>query len=237
MEALKHMRLRYIRFVLLAVSILATVSIAGANEVTNGSFSNGSGWVTAGDVEFNGDAAVLTDQDSTSGLFQKVLLSAGTYRLSFDFKNDLSNSPFIDEEEKSFFDSFFATLYFSNVDSNNPGSWGQYLALFDMDSRGPFNSNGTIVESDIEGYSNFSILFSLPFGGTAYAYAIPMFEIFDENLTTTNVAANFPDSSVSIDNVSINTVEASPVPEPGTLVSLGLGMLGLLVAGRKKYFS
>jgi hypothetical protein len=220
--------MRYLKLVLLAASLLLPVSISSATEyVLNGSFADGSDWSTTGDVAFEANTAILTDNDFDSSLFQPVPLDAGTYRLSFDFKNSLS-AALVGGDDNSFYDYLFATLYFSNVASDDPDAFEGFLALFDLDFSGYSNAGGGISDLVTPGFSHFSVQFSLPFDNAAYAYAIPYFELHDANTLA-------GDSSVEIKNVSITDV--STVPEPGTLVSMGIGLVGLLIAGRKKFLA
>jgi hypothetical protein len=214
MEDLSYMRSKCLASLVLALIFLSQVSTAhadGVNYVTNGNFSDGlTGWNSAG-VDLHVGTAVLADGDGDSYLFQSVNLGPGTYFLSFDFENNLSSDVLTDENGNaiSLFDKFNATLYFSNNELMSSEEFG-YLELFSMNA----------INTE---YSPFSITFSMPFNG--YKYATPYFDLFDDN--------SLNDSSVSIGNVSI-TATTYPVPEPGTLASMAFGIIGLIVAGKKR---
>ncbi len=201
---------------------------AQANEVVNGDFSNGSeSWETYGIVDSSGGAAVLTEDEFnfSSGLFQGIELAAGAYSLSFDYKNEpSSNDPCETGVDCSFPDFFWAVLYFSDEASFTPLMGGAGRVLMYLDSDGPYSMDGNITEPMNQGYSHFSTTFSMTFERTLYHYAFPTFELFDLNF--------FPgDSSTLIDNVEIT---GQVIPEPGTVVSMMIGLIGLAIAGRKK---
>jgi hypothetical protein len=192
-------------------------------DVINGDFSNGLvDWTTAGDANSISGAAVLGDSVYPySSLYQGVALIPGTYSLDFDFENSLSSTISLDDDF-TFPDSFYATLYFSDdlsaFDLSNSGNPG--FLLFGLDTNGPIDNIGTIGPSNqVQGWLHFNATFT-----NSNAYAIPTFELFDGNYAA-------GDSTVSIDNVSITP---APVPEPGTLISVALGLAGLILAGKKK---
>lgn len=184
----------------------------------NGDFSAQlADWTTLGNVQAEAGAAVLGDEgEYYSALYQAVGASAGTYTIEFDFFNALSD----DIPNFAFADVFFASLYFiDDVDAFNLETFAfdDALALFDMDSIGPYNNNGTIETSVVgEAWLHFSLTFE-----NAYEHIIPTFEFMDGNFIDS-------DSRVWIDNVQI-TATAVPVPEPGTGFLLIAGFCGLII--------
>jgi hypothetical protein len=213
--------------ILLAALILLPVSIAGATDaVDNGDFfvPDLAGWISDGSVSGINGQAVLKDEDSLGNiLFQRVGLSGGTYTLSFDFLLSLSDI----EVEFSFPDTFFTTLYFTDdalfdpaACFDNPNLCENNISLFSADHNGQFDSS----LNPLNILSPYKTSFS-----TTFKYIIPTFELYDGNFSS--------NSTVTIDNVSIAKVEAPPVPEPGTLVSLGIGLAGLIFAGRKRFLA
>jgi hypothetical protein len=227
MEVINYMRSKLLTLLMLAFVLLLPVSTVCANEVANGDFSdNLVGWMPNGDVFNVDDVAAIgeTIDPFYSNLFQLVELDAGTYLLSFDFKiNSLSGTD--PENEPAFPDFFVATLYLSDDDSFDPADCSDvnpcdFLPLFSRDSTGFYDIGGNITASTIQDFSHFSRYFSI-----THPFAIPTFDLFDSNFTA-------GDSSVSIDNVSIT--QADVIPEPGTLISMTVGLIGLIIAGRRR---
>ena len=134
--------------------------------------------------------------------------------LRFDFRNALSNNVPVGRVA----DTFFATLYFTNNAATfdiQGGAFDRAVPLFDLDSAGPFNVNGTIGPSSKgTGWSLFATTFQ-----NTHGFIVPAFELRDFNLINN-------DSAVAIDNVVM-------VPEPGSWVLIG-GLLAGFVCTRRK---
>ena len=202
--------------ILMCFLLTTQLVIAG---VVNGDFSsNLANWENLNVTVPSGEAKLGDSSGLDSRLLQGVGLSAGQYVLEFDFLDQLSgNVP-----SGSFFDTFFASLYFSNdinqFDLDN-GVFDDVLPLFDLDAGGPVLYQGSIGSSSLgNGWLHYSSVFTNTFN-----YAIPTFELFNLNSIDN-------DSSVLIDNVVITAVPASTVPEPATLTLL----IAALSAGRKR---
>ncbi len=181
------------------------------------------GWHYRGNVYTSGCDKVLGDDNADwSYLYKFDPEPRGQYRISFDFKNELSPTPYRpDSGDFAFLDTFYASLYFVNSCSRfdlENCSCDYSLPLFDLDSRGPFNSHGNISQSSRgEDWLHFDMVF------TSYFYKIvPTFELFDMN--TIN-----GDSKVFISDLSI-----SPVPIPASFFLLAGGLMGLLLLRSKR---
>jgi len=173
-----------------------------------------SGWHYGGDVSTVGCAKVLGDDGASwSYLYRFMPEGKGTYRLSFDFKNEISSvahrGPDFD-----FFDTFYATVYFTNSCSRfdlENCSCGYALSLFDLNYEGPDLYHGTVSQSARgDDWLHFDVVFV-----NYFHKIIPTFELFDMN----NIEG---DSRVLIADLSI-----SQVPIPGTIFLLGAGLAGL----------
>lgn len=142
-------------------------------------------------------------------------LAAGTYTVSFDFRNGLSPTF---ESGSNFPDTFFVSLYFMddtntfNIDLNE---FAASLILMDLDYAGAFNVAGVIGASD-KGpeWDHFSGSFTV-----TNLYAALAFEFNDLNGIDN-------DSQVRIDNVSI-------VPEPAAWALCAIGAALLILRRRK----
>lgn len=175
---------------------------------SNGGFSDGlTGWTFENDVSVEDGRAVLEDPESGySVLYQGAPLAAGSFQIDFDFLNLLS----ADVPQGFFLDVYFASIYYiddlAQFDLGS-GGYDASVGLFDMDSAGTYNVNGSIGASPLGPewlhYSGF-----LP---NAYSNIVAVFEIH-------NLNGEGGDSLVLMDNVVV-------VPEPGPGILLALGLL------------
>jgi PEP-CTERM motif len=55
-----------------------------------------------------------------------------------------------------------------------------------------------------------------------------------QTVSTTSLSANWGPGTLYMGNVEINDPVAAPVPEPGTMVLLGAGMLGLAIYAKRR---
>jgi len=173
------------------------------------------GWHYGGDVSALDTSIRLGDHDASwSYAYKFVYQERGPYRFSFDFKNELSDEPYIPENHNfSFLDSFFASLYFINECSRfnlKTCSFDYVLPLFDMDYTGPFKVyQGQITPSSLgDDWLHYETIFT-----NHFHKVVPTLELFDENYIDN-------DSFVLIANVNI-----SQVPIPSTFFLLGTGLL------------
>lgn len=190
--------------------LLLPMAVDGAAIVTNGAFADGlDGWEIRGAIAGSSGIAVVTDENANvSLLFQPVEATPGIFEVRFDFRNALSS----DVPTGRLADTFFATLYFTNDVTTldiQAGVFDRAIPLFDLDSRGPFNVNGTIgASSKGAGWS----LFTRSFENT-HAFIVPAFELRDFNFIN-------DDSAVAVDNVVM-------VPEPGSWLLTSGTLAGL----------
>lgn len=190
----------------LFLSIVANVNVSEAVP-TNGL----TGWSTLGDVTTANEEAVVGDNGAVDSLLnQAIALAPGQYSLQFDFLNGLSFVP----PNLGLLDTFFASLYFINdviqLDILG-GGFDATTQLFDLDANGVFNLTGSVSASGKGGnWQHYSLTFQ-----NSFNYVVPAFELFEQNFINA-------DSSVRIDNV---TVTATVVPEPGTMLLVGSGLL------------
>ncbi len=175
------------------------------------------GWHRDGDVYASGCDKALGDHGADrSYLYNFYPTGRGQFRLSFDFRNNLSDLPYVPgSDDFAFLDTFYATIFFVNSCSRfdlDNCSCQLAIPLFDLDHNGPFNVHGNIGPSQRGAdWLHFDMVF------TNYFYlAVPTFELF-------NLNAIDGDSEVMIGDVSI-----SPVPIPGTIFLFGTGVLSLL---------
>jgi hypothetical protein len=196
---------------------LLPLAVDGAAIVTNGAFEDGlDGWEIRGAIAGSSGIAVVTDENaSVSLLFQPVEATPGIFEVQFDFRNALSNNV----PTGTLADTFFATLYFTDDVATldiDGGVFDRAIRLFDLDSGGPFNVNGTIGPSS-KG-TDWS-LFTLFFQNTN-AFIVPAFELRDFNFIN-------DDSAVAVDNVLL-------VPEPESWLLTSVTLVGLTATHRMR---
>lgn len=175
-----------------------------------------------GDVSVVAETACIADElDWYTAFYQAVLLPSGFHLLEFDFLGAVSAdtggvAP----------DVFFASLYFANdagAFDLATATFDDVMPLMDLDALGPYNVAGAITPSALGGdWLHFSSVF-----WNSYAYAIPTFELLDQNLIP-------GDSLVCLDNISIVAYEP-PIPEPASVMLLGLGLGGLAYRAKRRF--
>lgn len=200
-----------------AILFLLSQLPAEAQQLMNGSFDEGlNGWEIRGAVIGSSGLAILTDQNvSKSLLDQPVGATSRVYEVQFDFRNALSNNV----PTGTLADTFFATLYFTDNLATfdiDGGVFDHAIQLFDLDSTGPFNVNGTIGPSSKgTGWSLFTLFFQ-----NTNSFIAPAFELRDFNFLNN-------DSAVAIDNVLL-------VPEPGAWLLTSAALVGLTARHRMR---
>ncbi|MBI2425203.1 MAG: hypothetical protein HYV27_20420 [Candidatus Hydrogenedentes bacterium] len=213
-----------IKHLALALVLAAFTAVPCSASVVNGAFDSGlSSWTASGDVTAATEAVLGDNGTDYSLLYQGVALAPGAYRIEFDFLNllsgDLSVDPF------AFPDTFFGSLFFTD----DLGAFDLAGAVFDdvtplldLDASGASNVNGVLGASALGGnWTHFTLDFS-----SNYAYAIPVFELFDLNLAT-------GDSQVWVDNVSI-TPSIPNLPEPATMTLSLMGLVACVATRMRK---
>jgi len=207
---------RFLVFLCAAGLVFGVASFAGATLI-NGDFETGdfSGWTTWGDVEVRttlsgNDYAFLDDNDSSgfAGLAQSFYLDKGTVgvNISFDYK-------FKEIDEAWYTDIFTSTFAFRSAETPY---FNMKSLVFEASSTGLVHFDASyevsgLLDEDPNGLISFNLTEARGFFGDQ-----------------TN-------SWVGLDNVMVNAV-GSPVPEPGTMLLLGVGLIGLAGIGRKKLF-
>ena len=118
--------------------------------------------------------------------------------------------------------AFFASLYLSSTpeqfDPRTPEGFDAFLALFDLDSAGPFDFSGQFIDNPVKlDYLTYTQPFVLETASTLFA----VFELSDLNGINDN-------SIVLVDSVVIL------IPEPQSALFAGLAALLVLLINRRR---
>ena len=206
---------------MLSLSALTLPSVAQANIIENGDFSNNLNGYNSWNVEVIGEQASLSDANFEAELSQGVAIDSSlSYLLEFDFVSNIA-AP----DPQGFSDIFMTSLYFS-VDNVLDVFSDDFIGLLDIDGYGiAYDESFTLDPWATSG--TFSLEFSVDdlFGPNNIGYVFIDFLLFDNDSILGN-------STVNVDNLSL-TATAIPTPSTILLMLLALG----LMAYRKNNYS
>ncbi len=185
------------------------------------------GWSIVGGVEIGGGKAAIRDTGTGgySRLNRTIDLAPGYYSIEFDYWISALGAPLIywlDDEniwqpcdqcpEGGECDYTLPDLFWANL----------YFSLYEWSGIELFQNNGPTDPGDDR--QHFYGVFQNP-----GSQITPMFEIFNDNFLD-------GDSLVYLDNIKINALGSTPIPEPGTLGFMVLGLMGIAFVGSKRLF-
>lgn len=208
-------------------------SVACANLIENGDFETGdfTDWITSGDVEIYDTDSFLGDIGEAQGMDNYFALlgkddTEGTSQLRQDF--DVTG-----------FSSFNISFNWAfDFWDNSYSAQDTFLSLVRQD--GTPTKRITMLDLQTQGNGFFS-----PDAGLSHGFYSETIDLSDYVTPEARLIFRLTEESdngwftgtasmAGIDNVVVTGV--APVPEPGTVILLGSGLLGLVAYGRKRKF-